>query len=530
MILKKQIPQNLMTNYFATGINMLLGLLIIPFLIKKLGKDAFGLVILAESIVAFLELATIGIRLSLSRHATFSFSQDKNEDFLEYLSTSRYILLGLAAVIAAIGLGVALNFPRLFHVPDLYVGESKKLFSLITLSCVVTTVNIVFWSVLYVKQRMDLVNIAASSGVFLRAVGIFVLFSLLPKPYITLTTYGFIYLVMVCARESLIYVWHKKLIPGIKLSLKYFRVSKIREMASFGAFSTIGQISAIFNDQAANVIVNIFWGAGFNAIYGVGLKFPMMMKRLFLEPTWVLTPTFTHLAAKNDKARLETIFFMYTKIISIITIPLCLILIYFARPIILIWVGSDFSPAIDILRIQMVSLLVALPFCVSAVVNNAYARVKIPSFISLAAAASNIALCIILGKIFSLGLVGIAMASAIPTFLAFTLFAPYYSCKTAGLSLKQYLIKTFLLPCMWAFFIYGAWFVSLEKIKFSISTEGFLIFYTAVTGLILTAAYGWGVFIFLLNGKEKGYIKEILRNIIAGTGIRSVVADTHINP
>jgi len=513
-MLRKQISINLLANYFATGINMLLGLLIIPFLIRKLGKDAFGLILLAESIIVFLEIATIGVRLSLSRHATFSLAQGRNEEFIEFLSTSRYVLLVLASLILTAGLLVSFNFSNIFYVPDIYTTQSKILFFLITVSYVITTLNITFWSVLYVKQRMDLINIAVSSGMLLRALGIFVFLSILPKRYITLTTYGIIYLIMVCAREFIVYIWHRKVMPGIRISLKYFSFLKIKDMFSFGFFSTISHVSTIFSDQAANIIVNIFWGAGFNALYGIGLKFPMVMRRLFLEPTWVLTPTFTHLAAKNDKERLETLFFMYTKIISIITMPLCFILIFFAKPIILSWVGNEFVPSIRILQIHMVSLLAVLPFSIGGCITNAYAKVKIPSFIAVAEAICSIALCIILGRVFPLGLLGIALASAIPIFLVSALFSPYYSCKIAGLSVKEYWVKTFIMPFIWAAFTYGIWFFAMGTMGLYLSADRFMIPYLAIIAIILSAIYCLGAYRFLLSTSERGRLKQILPSVL----------------
>lgn len=521
-MLKKQIPKNLLSKYFATGLGMLLGLFLIPFLIKKLGNDAFGLISLSESLIVFIEIATIGIRLALSRHATFCFAKGKKGDFIEYISTGRYLLFGSAVIILIIGLLISCNFPNIFRVPTMYAVHSKILFSLITISFVITTINIVFWSVLYVKQRLDLVNIASSSGLVLRAVGIFIAFSILPKKYISLVTYGIIYLIMTCTREYIVYIWHRKIMPDLKIAFKHFKTTKVIDIFSFGIFSTVSYISSVLNIHAATIIVNVFWGTGLNAIYAVGLKFPRIMSRLFLESTWILTPTFTDLVAKNDKVRLKTLFFGYTKIMSITIIPICFILIFFAKPIISIWVGEGFIETVKILQINIIPLLIALPFSTGGCITNAYAKVKVPSIITLSSAVLNVILCILLGKVFALALIGIALASAISYLLPAALFWPYYSCKIAGFSVAEYWVKTFIAPFIWANVVFVGFF-SLVKIKnFSLSSGNFLVLSLMIISIFLFALiYYFGAYALLLNQKEKGYIKQII--------LKKVLSKTHIN-
>jgi O-antigen/teichoic acid export membrane protein len=172
---------------------MSLGFLLIPFLIKKLGEDAFGIIVLAESTIVFLEIATISIRIALSRHATFSLAQNKKDEFMEYLSTGWFILLVSATFVFFVGVVLSYNFTNIFHVPPIYVKESKILFLLITIAFSTVVPNIVFWSVLYAKQRFDLINISASAGRLLRAVAIFILFSLLP-PSVYFFDYLWLYL------------------------------------------------------------------------------------------------------------------------------------------------------------------------------------------------------------------------------------------------------------------------------------------------------------------------------------------------
>ena len=161
--MKKQIFKNIFSSYLVKSIGILLGFLLIPFLIQKLGREAFGLIVLSESTIIFFEILTTSVRSALSRHATFSLAQSNKRDFIEYLSTGRGILFISTGLVFITGTIISYNFANIFKVPPLYVEQSKILFFLITIAFSISIPNMIFWSVLFAKQRFDLINISASA-------------------------------------------------------------------------------------------------------------------------------------------------------------------------------------------------------------------------------------------------------------------------------------------------------------------------------------------------------------------------------
>jgi len=200
--MKNQIIKNIFSNYFVNILQMVLGILVVPFLIMKLGKEAFGLIVLVESTIAIFEVMIVSVRIALSRHATYALGKGDIEEFVKYLSTGKYILWVVGFIILISCSTLSYFFPQIFKVPvDMFV-QSKILFLLVTFSFFITIPNIVYWSILYAKQRFDLLNIASSFGLISRAFFIFLLFSILPRAYQSLVTYGFIYLTMKAVENS----------------------------------------------------------------------------------------------------------------------------------------------------------------------------------------------------------------------------------------------------------------------------------------------------------------------------------------
>lgn len=441
--MRGQVIKNIFSNYFANFLQMGLGILIVPFLIHKLGKDAFGMVVLIESIIIFFEVLSTSIRIALSRHVTFSLSSDKHEEFLEYFSSGRYLLIFIAAVIFVLGTLASLNLQHLFKVPEHLLFQSKVFFFLAIFSFTFTIPNMVYWSVLYAKQRFDLINLAFSMGLILRALFILLIFSVVPAAYISLITYGVIYLSMKLMENSMVFQWHKSFIPNLSPSMVHFKLERVRSIVSFGLYSLISGIAFLLYENTAVILTGIFYGPAVGAIYAVSLKIPTLLKNIFSRATWTLSPTFTDLIAKNDGSEVKKLVFNYTRIIAIVTVPLCLLLILLSHQIILWWVGRDFIMFANLMVIHLLPLSIILPMEVAGCIANAHAKVKLPSQISIVIAIANVGTGIILAKFFGLGLYGFAISAAFFSLVFSGLFMPYYSCKLADIDLKKYLMNSF---------------------------------------------------------------------------------------
>lgn len=505
--MKKQIIRNVSSHYAVKALGALLGFFLVPFLIAKLGKDAFGLIVIAESFIFLIEVSSNSLRSALSRHATFTLAQGKPKEFAEYLSTGRCLLLALAALVLVLGLGASWEAERIFRIPAGYAAQSRFLFAAITVSFAITIPNIVYWTILYAKQRVDLINSAASVGLFLRAALIFAAFSFLPAGYVNLVTYGVIYLVMTWAQNTVVYLQSRKLAPDVQVSVREARFSLVREISSYGIFSTISNLSSVVYDNAIQIVVNRMWGPAANALYGVSRKFPSLMMRFFNEPTWSLTPTFTNLAAKGQSAKIEELFLTYSKLVAIAALPAGAVMMALARPIIRMWVGEEFDLAADLMAIQIAPLLLTVPAAATACINSAYARVKIPSFVTAGSTAIRLALGFYLAKGLGWGITGLVAGSSVVSAALIPIFYIPYTCKTSGLKSRSYWMRAYFPPLAWTAALAGAasWVMPRPAAEHLMDP----VFWGLA--LLFSAVYLAGSFAFILNGRERAHLNEIFR-------------------
>ncbi len=515
--MKQQIVKNVFSNYIVSILGITTGFALVPFLLGKLGKDAFGLISLVDSTIIFFEVATVSVRTALARNATYALAQDKKEDFMAYLSTGRALLFFSSVIVLVIGLIISYFFPILFKVPPHLARHSQLLFFFVCTAFTISIPNIVFWSVLYAKQRYDLINSAMSFGTLARAGALFLLFSALPSQYSNLTVYGLIYIFFTWIQNHMIVLSSRKVFPDIHFSLKSFQKTKVREILTLSAYTSIQRLASIFVSNVTNILINIFYGPSANAIFAVSTKLPMMMRRLFTETTWSLTPTFTELAAKQDLVRLEKLFFTYTRLLIMFVSPLCFLLLIFGKDFIIWWVGDEFSMSGDLIVLFTAPLLLGIPFAVCGCINNAYGKLKVPSLVGLGYSISNVVLGVVLARKFNMGLYGFGYANLVSAFLYLSLFQPFYTCHNASIPVGRYWHKAVLIPFIPSLITAFGMFMYTQNTRISSPLAIVDLLFMAI--LLISSSYLLSIFV--LNADEKRMVAEAWRKITSKLGVRS---------
>ncbi|GAA4020940.1 oligosaccharide flippase family protein [Actimicrobium antarcticum] len=513
--MKSQIFKNLFSNYLGNFVSMLLGFLIVPFLVSYLGKGAFGISILAESLIVLFQIFSFSIRLALAHHATVSLSQKKVAEFYEYLSAGRKILNIAAFIVFIPGAILSAFFPQIFNVPEQLDAQSRILFFLIVLSFTISMPNMVCWSVLYASHRFDLINYANFGGAIVRAIAIFIIFKFVPLSGYGLTIYGLIYLATTFSQNLIIYLWHKKLLPADNIgSSAGNNAKKIKELLSFGGYASISAIAYIMYETTMNIAINLVMGPSLNAIYAIGTKIPAIFRRLFLEPASSLAPTFSALVANNDKVRLKRLFLFYSKVINIFVFPMGYVLMIFSTLIIQKWMGPDFQSSADVMPLFMGAIIASMPLAICSGINNAYGKIKLPALISLVSSTLNVILGLTLGFGLGMGIKGVALSALLINFVTYTIFMPAYACRYIEVSKLAYWMQTIIKPLLLTLSTFGL--LSLLVLNYQKNINFYLLDFEY---LMVSVVYAIGAYKIVFNVDEKLALQDLLFSVLRKFGV-----------
>src|SRR5437868_11889875 len=128
---KVEILKNVGSSWFALGVNVLVGIFLSPYILHRLGDEAFGLWVLIYSITGYYGLFDFGIRSSIVRYVSKYTALNDSEELNHIINTSLITYSCVAALLLALtGVGT-LYVDRLFHIPALFHATAQVIFLMV---------------------------------------------------------------------------------------------------------------------------------------------------------------------------------------------------------------------------------------------------------------------------------------------------------------------------------------------------------------------------------------------------------------
>src|SRR5260370_37042036 len=91
---KRQILRNVGSSWSALGINVLVGIFLSPYILHRLGDEAFGLWILIFSVTGYYGLFDLGIRSSIVRYFAKYSTTDEHDELTQLVNTAIFSYAG----------------------------------------------------------------------------------------------------------------------------------------------------------------------------------------------------------------------------------------------------------------------------------------------------------------------------------------------------------------------------------------------------------------------------------------------------
>src|ERR1700743_1258941 len=113
----KRFAFNVIMNWVAMAVSMVVPFFLTPFVIHSLGVDAYGIWILATSTVAYLWILDMGLRSAVIRFVSKAAAQEKPEDATKAIGAALWVRVLISAGVAVLSVVLTLVFPHLFKIP-----------------------------------------------------------------------------------------------------------------------------------------------------------------------------------------------------------------------------------------------------------------------------------------------------------------------------------------------------------------------------------------------------------------------------
>jgi membrane protein EpsK len=438
------VPKNLIANALYFTLNVLIGLLLVPYFIDNLGVASYGLIPLATSLTSYVNLVTQSLNSSVSRYLTIDLQRQNYKKANITFNTSLFGTFGVSLLTIPILVVVSYYAPLFFDIPINQRQDAFLLFLGVMGSILVRTWGGNFGVSLFAYNRLDLQNIINSINLVLQVIFIIILFSVWsPK----LSYIGYSYFIAAATAFIITILFSKKVNPHFKVKIHDFNGSRLKELMGTGGWITIDQIGSLLLFQIDIILVNKLYGTIAGGEYSIVFMWNSLIRTIAGMLAGVLTPVILTYYAQKKFEELIALSRSAVKIMGLaMALPIGLIC-GFSPLILSLWVGSGFIRLSPLMWVLLGHLAINMSVLPLFPINVSYNKLRIPAIATILSGIANIVLAITLSTMTGWGYYGVAVSGAIVLTARHFFFVPMYATKVLGMSknpFKSVMIQVFL--------------------------------------------------------------------------------------
>jgi O-antigen/teichoic acid export membrane protein len=437
---KIAILKNVGSSWFALGLNILVGILLSPYILHHLGDEAFGLWVLIFSITGYYGLFDLGIRSSIVRYVAKYSATDENDELNRLINTALFTYTGIGTVAILITITVSFGAAAVFRIPVNSVHLARWLFLMVGSAVALGFPLGVFGGILEGLQRFYVLNFTSMISTLLRALLIVAALrhgrGLLTVALITVS----LPLLAALANATVVL----RILP-VRFGPKYLSQQSLKRIASYSGTTFIIIVASRLRFKTDAMVIGTFVSSAAITYFTIGSRLVDYAGEVVSSLAQVFVPMSSKSDATGDLAGLRKIFVAGNRACALIIFPMAAVLIILGKSVIEAWVGARYvATSYPVLLVLVVPSTMMLAQSASGRVLFGMARHKTLAFVTLMEGAANLLLSIFLVRRF--GILGDAAGTAIPLACTTLFFLPRHLCRVLNLRLGVYLREAFLLP------------------------------------------------------------------------------------
>ena len=353
-------------NLLGLILPMVVGLVTLPYIIKGLGTDAYGILSIAFLVLGYFSIFDLGLSRATVKFVAEHLSPDQIHKVPGLVWTSLTLLVGLGTLFGAIAAClVPIMMTRFFKMPSYFVGDARLSILILCLSMPIMLGNDALRGVLEAAQRFDLVNFVKvpSSVLFYLSVALAIPLGIKVPGIVSI-------LVAIRLISTIVYLMFCfRVFPGLKNNFHFSREA-VRPLTVFGGWIMISNVTGPVFGYLERFMIASMLSVSMLTYYSV--PFDLVGKTLVFPMSIVpsLFPYFSYHATKGRK-EVSEVTSRVGKYMLLILTPAAAVFFFFANDILRMWLGAQFAS-----QSTTVMQLVAVLFFLNAFAMLPYTSVQ----------------------------------------------------------------------------------------------------------------------------------------------------------
>jgi O-antigen/teichoic acid export membrane protein len=345
--------KNSLWNLIGRVLPLIVGIISIPFTVKGLGTDRFGILSIGWVVLGYFGLFDFGLSRSTTKFIAEALASENkiNVSNIFWTSMLMSLLLGVLGTIVLLS-GTHFLVEYLLKIPEGLKQEASSAFLIISLSLPIVMISASLIGVIAGGQRFDLINKVQ-----------------IPASIATYTIPSLTFYFSINLSEVLILIVMMRLLAGctyFTICLKVFpyvvRVRKInkvifKRLVAFGGWVSVTNIVSPLLVNIDRIVIGWFLSVTSVALYTAPYE---MIVRLRILPVAIMNAISPEFSSKMTKIETENISYLFSNSFKIILVLIggTVSIIYLLSPYILNgWMGQDFrDSSTGVLRILSIGV------------------------------------------------------------------------------------------------------------------------------------------------------------------------------
>lgn len=337
-------------NNLAFPISALVGILVVPVMLKMLGQDSYGLWIVATSMSGIVAAFDFGLYWSVCR-VVASDTNGRERENAEFVNSAGnvYVLLGIAGCVILGGAG--LFSESLLHLPPVQRDSGIIVFWLVGAAFCADRIHAFGCAVLAGTRRFRLINTVTVITAI--AWGVCVVAALANG--CTVAMIAALHLVVTVVKSVLTLYLVARFSPGYRFRPGFLMWSALRRHAQFALSSLLIDLFGNITWNSAPLLIGLMIGSAPSVPYHIGQKLPLAVSAMSWKAAEVMFPAASE--SRDDLARSRNLLWFGSRWILALVLPASALLFVAAPNLLHAWLGTPPPGSVTILRILSVTLL-----------------------------------------------------------------------------------------------------------------------------------------------------------------------------
>jgi O-antigen/teichoic acid export membrane protein len=486
----KRLIHNTIFNVVTLVSGAVITFFLIRFFLAQLGESRYGIWVLIGSIFQYRRLLDMGMNSSIDRYIPVNLARRDDDGVQRVISTSLFFFTALAAVLGLMILLLYDNVGAWFAIAPEMVGTAGVLVLIVGASFVLSMPLQVSSALLCGLQRYDIVNLTELLMLLLRT---FLVIVLLGQGY-GLLVMGLVYGASEVMVKAAQFVYARKLLPDVSISLRSIDFKLLKEMLVYGINTCLYRTGGLLILKATDLVIAVYIGTAEVSQFAVAMAGILLLTQLLRAFATAIKPAVSDLDARDEHSSVRKISFLTQKYSLLLIIPAAYFLIVMGTDFLHVWVGEKFQDPGIINSLGIVLAILTVGHCLRlAQYSNFLVLVgkgdhRLFGLLTVVTGLLCISASIVSVKIFNLGLIAIAWSNCVPMALISGVVLPIYFNWKMKISMRESFISIWrpaFLGCAPAMILISIW-------KYFDSPESWISIASVVLcSMVLTCISAW---------------------------------------